>query len=125
MSVAENLRTGLLLTGMGMGLVFLTLILVMLCAMILNRMFKPKVQGDKPGQHPSSTFGRTRPEIVDAPAAPAENARREAVAIGVAIALERKARREQQDLPFETIIVATIDPGPGTWKSQGRILALQ
>ncbi len=63
----------------------------------------------------------------------------EAVAIATAIVQERRRARSAQD-PFararmvdeqdeqvegETVYVATIEPGPGTWRYQGRLHALQ
>ena len=124
MSVAENFRTGLLITGMGMGLVFLTLVLVMLCAMVLDKVFRPKAQDGPAGQQPLASVDGSPSDVMDAQATSAERARREAVAIGVAIALEQEARQDQ-DLPSEIVTVANLDRGPGIWKSQGRIRSLQ
>ena len=78
---------GLQVTGLGMGLVFLTLILIMLIIMALGRIFRPTVEEEV----------EAMPEALAPPApmlaiAPAETDADEAAAVALAVAVARAAR---------------------------------
>ncbi len=124
--VWENFRLGLSVTGLGMALVFLSLLIVMLAIQLLNRLFKPKTEEEKQANAvPGVPLART-----------AEAARRysgdEAAAIALAIALQRskaesplRSSLDDEEITGEIVIVTTFDPGPGIWSGYGRLKGVQ
>jgi Na+-transporting methylmalonyl-CoA/oxaloacetate decarboxylase gamma subunit len=81
------LDQALLLTGVGMGLVFLALALVMAVIAVLERIFRPAAKAG-----PGTTAALIPPMAVAAPAAAAAPAAGEAAAI--AVALDQRKRNE-------------------------------
>ena len=125
---------GLQVTGLGMGLVFLTLILIMLIIMALGRIFRPTVEEEV----------EAMPEALAPPApmlaiAPAETDADEAAAVALAIAVARASRAarpvrasaapyltpeiEYDGIAGEVISVIRVEPGPSPWSLRGRINA--
>jgi Na+-transporting methylmalonyl-CoA/oxaloacetate decarboxylase gamma subunit len=120
---------GLQVTAWGMGLVFGTLIIVAVVIWALDKGFRPKAGADKEEESPlvveTETAEPSGSSLVN-----------EAAAIVVALALEAKraakpraataaqpflAPVRDEDVLGEVVTVATFDPGPGMWKSHGRI----
>lgn len=112
---------GLQITGLGMGLVFLTLLIVMLAITLLNRFFE--------GQATEQEAGTPRPAVAAAPRAQEvrANTREEAAAIALVIALERSkaGTDDDRERDGEIVTVMAIDPGPGIWNGHGRLKAMQ
>jgi len=115
----ENFVLGLRLSGIGMGLVFLTLIVVMVLIMLLERAFRVK-----PAKGAGTALTTARPTE----AAVAEGAD-EAAAIVVAIVLEREREGQihfsEEEIVGEVVMVTSIDSGAGAWRSYGRLKAMQ
>ena len=118
-----DFAAGLQVTGLGMGLVFLTLILIMLIIKVLDRLFRA----------PAETEEDAAP-LVGSPAvvttAPVADASDEVAAIAVAIALARAmtARAPEPEFDYgnitgEIISVIRVEPGPSNWSRQGRLSA--
>jgi Na+-transporting methylmalonyl-CoA/oxaloacetate decarboxylase gamma subunit len=139
---------GLQVTALGMGLVFLTLVIVMLVIMALDRLFRPRAHAAEEAAVAPVT-GAARPiEAAPAPAgattASEVDALDEATAIGVAIAAavaDRSIARSaptrtrsanplfrmpdgEEDIPGEVVLVATVDGGSGVWARAGRFQAM-
>jgi len=118
----QNFQQGLVVTGVGMGLVFLTLLVVMALIWALDRVFKAQ---------PEKLAPAVAPVAVAAPAAPApvDEGADMAAAIAVVIALQGivgvQAEPEYEDIDGETVTVTSIDPGLGTWKAYGRAQAVK
>ena len=120
MSTFETFVLGLEVTGMGMVLVFLTLIIVMACIWGLDKLFPAKKETEAPDA-----------PIDDALAvAPQTDLSGEAAAIVTAILLERQRQTptlvdvdNDDDILGEVVTVVTMDPGQGTWKGYGRMQA--
>jgi len=118
-----NLQTGLLVTALGMALVFLALIIVMVVILVLDRVFRPGAEDEERERAPLAasaasplTAGATGGDPIG-----------EAAAIAVAIALQR--RRDagslyHDDIVVEVVTVTTIDPGHGIWRGYGRMRAM-
>lgn len=142
---------GLQVTALGMGLVFLTLIIVMLAIMALDRIFRPKAEATGATQVVAAApaLGAALPvtAAVSATGGPASaEALDEATAIAVAIAaavadragarpafVPRPARATnplfampdgEADIPGEVVLVATVDGGSGVWTRAGRLAAM-
>ena len=111
----ENLGIGLEVTGLGMGLVFLTLFICLLVIKGLDLMFKPK------------------PELAEAVAAPGPIAppaitADEAAAVAVALALQQrksqppapavKPKETGEEIVGGVMIVKPIEPAP--WSGPAR-----
>jgi Na+-transporting methylmalonyl-CoA/oxaloacetate decarboxylase gamma subunit len=167
-TVAENFAIGLNITILGMGLVFLALIIVAIVIWLLDRVFRPRGEASlasmataaptvkrppapAPVRRPPAARGVMDSAAVaeaDAAATAAAVAvvaakqallTDEAVAIAMAISQERqrakrargardpfaRARTTDEQIEGETVYVATIEPGPGTWRYQGRLRSLQ
>ncbi len=142
----NTLDQALLLTGVGMGLVFLALALVMAVIAVLERIFRPAAKAD------AGTTAELIPAMaVAAPAAAAAPAAGEAAAIAVALdqrkrnevaaiaaailmqrqkqsggksPFQRYADLEGVDIQGEVVTVTDIDAGAGTWKGYGRVNAI-
>jgi len=117
--VLENFRRGLEVTGLGMGLVFLTLVVIMLAIYLLNRILRDR----------SAEWAAP---LVDAAGATEEavpTSADEAAAIAVAIALQKQQEREggdyDEEVVGEVVMVASIEPGTGAWRGHGRLRAMQ
>lgn len=133
--VLPDFKLGLQVTIIGMALVFLALIIVMIVIRLLDRVFRPEeavatVARVQTNVGTVATVAVTPPASVARPAA--EDLGDEAVAIAVAITLEKAKRKIQapayeeyeQEAVGEVITVATFDPGPGVWSGQGRLNAM-
>ena len=117
--VLDNFALGLKVTGLGMGLVFLTLIVVMAAIYLLERMFRVK-----PGEAatlPVDAAGATEASLA--------TSADQAAAIAVAIALQNEQEEQGgaygQEIPAEVVMVASIEPGSGAWRGYGRLRAMQ
>lgn len=160
----QNFEQGLVITGLGMGLVFLTLVVVMYSIKALDWIFRVKPEaagaGDEDAAPTMLAAARVAEVGVETVAAPAEadDAASQAAAIAVAIALAQRASVPvmaataasgaapygavaygprpmpiwMKPLPAgadepqgEVVMLVDIDPGPGTWKAQGRQDGLQ
>jgi Na+-transporting methylmalonyl-CoA/oxaloacetate decarboxylase gamma subunit len=118
----ENFKLGLEVTGWGMGLVFLALVLVMLAIYALDRIFKPEVVSEETlATEPNKVAQASLPNLVA-----------EAAAIAVAITLEKRdtvstvtETEPTENLVGDTVTVALIDPGSPGWRSSGRLRAMK
>ena len=151
--IAETFQDGLLITGIGMGLVFLTLIIVMYVIKLLDWAFKPK-QETRAAEAVAAPV--VAPVAAAAPAADNNNVAL-AAAAGVALALQQARERSvavaatavaamsqvvyrspagspkpwdegidyEDNVDGEVVTVIDIESGPGTWKGAGRVQALQ
>lgn len=133
----SDVTLGLQVTGIGMALVFLTLIIVMLAIWLLSWAFRPKEQ------RPAPVAERV------APATPASNDDAMVAAVAAAIAAASAAtsvttrpptqqtpppwarqpsiayQYEGDEIVGEVIHIAQIDTDSGAWRSQARLNALQ
>jgi Na+-transporting methylmalonyl-CoA/oxaloacetate decarboxylase gamma subunit len=127
----NDVALGLQVTGIGMALVFLTLIIVMFAIWLLSWAFRPRsgetVQPAKPA--------RPRPRMEGPPSDSAAIA----AAIAVAIARGRQQRGgavrrpspsisyayDGDDIVGEVVYIAQIEDDSGAWKSQARLKAMQ
>ena len=123
MSVGETFNLGLLVTGMGMGLVFMTLLIVMALIWALDKVFRPKPELEEPEK--AAPVGATVPVAV----AEADLSD-EVAAIVTAIELERQKQASVSlsydydgEILGQVVTVVTVDPGQSTWKGYGRIQA--
>ena len=119
MTVIQNVRTALLITVMGMGLVFLTLIVVMFAIWLLDRVFRPS-----PDEAQSNAGASDGLAVADQARALAN----EAAAIAVAILTERRRSAPVLaigELAGDVVTVLRIDSGHGIWRSQGRLQAME
>jgi len=144
-----DLALGLQVTALGMGLVFLTLVIVMLVIMALDRLFRPKARAaDVTAPKPAAELASPVEVPASAPAGamPASegDGLDEAIAIGVAIAAAVADRSRaaivpahtrsanplfgmpdgEDDIPGEVVLVATVDGGSGVWARAGRLQAM-
>lgn len=125
---------GVQVTLWGMGLVFLTLILVAIIIWALDRIFRPKPNGG--GEEEEDEAAPAVEAAVAEPTVQAVSRSNEAAAIAVALALEmqRTARqpvakaaqpffvpKTDEEIVGEVVTVITADPGPAVWKSYGRL----
>ncbi|MGI6380817.1 MAG: OadG family protein [Anaerolineae bacterium] len=135
----NDVTLGLQVTGIGMGLVFLTLIIVMLAIWLLSWAFRPKAEQPAPAAK----------RAADAPPAGDDAAMAAAIATAIAAASAAKATaatvarpRTQAAAPWtrqpsiayddeadeivgEVVHIAQIDADNGAWQSQARLNALQ
>jgi len=121
---------GLQVTGIGMALVFLTLIIVMFAVWLLSWAFRP-TSGEAPAaakvQGPESTPANTTSDGA-------------AMAAAIAVAIARRQRRagttrapkpavswayESDEIIGEVVYVAQIDTDSGAWQSQSRLSAVK
>ena len=130
MTVMENFGLGLRVTGLGMLLVFFALFVVMAAIWLLDRAFRPRGERESSATAPAVT--PVASVLPSSPIVPKKDLAGVAAAIGVAIALQRapapvrtESPEHEQDLPSSVVTVATIDPGPGTWRGYGRVKAMQ
>ena len=132
----NDVTLGLQVTGIGMGLVFLTLIIVMIAIWLLSWAFRPKAE------QPAPVAKRA---AADAPASDdAAIAAAIATAIAAASAAGNAAIRPQtqaaapwtrqpsmaynyegDEIVGEVVSIAQIDTDSGAWKNQARLNALQ
>ena len=132
--MTQTFEQGLALTGMGMGLVFLTLIIVMVSIWLLDRAFKPKAEGTETAS--DAPMGVAATSVALPAASLASSLNDEAAAIAVAIALQQQQRRGtnarapyvstpyEEEIIGEVVTVAALDASPSVWKSYGRLKAL-
>ena len=117
----SDFLVGLQITGWGMGLVFLTLLMVMLAIALLNWFFKDKgaAQYEKSSQPAEAIASKAR--------ANGTTSSDEAAAVALAIVLARRrsggVAHDGRERKAETVNVLTIDPGPGVWSGYGRVKA--
>lgn len=139
----NDFGVGLQVTALGMGLVFLTLIVVMLAIMALDRLFRPKAAAEESSTAPALGAALPVTSAATAVAAQEADALDEATAIGVAVAAAIAARArasaaaipvptrsanplfatpdDASDIPGEVVLVATVDGGSGVWGRAGRL----
>ena len=116
--VLENFALGLKVTGLGMGLVFLTLVVVMVAIYLLDRIFRVK---------PADivALGVDDAGATDVSLATSAD---EAAAVALAITLKKAQEEEgvyEGEIPAEAVMVASIEPGSDAWRSHGRLRAMQ
>ena len=117
----QNMGTGFVITVVGMGLVFLTLIIVMLAIWLLDRIFRPSPEAEG-----SATTALGPPIVSEL----ARDWASEAAAIAVAILTERRRSEPvsvtmAEAVPTHVVTVMRIDPGHGTWRGYGRLKAME
>ncbi len=130
MNVTQTFQLGLALTGMGMGLVFLTLIIIMGCIWLLDHAFKPKVEDKEAAS--DAPMGAAVTSVSLPAASPASSLNDEAAAIAVAIALQQSTKAQapyvstpyEEEIIGEVVTIAALDASPSVWKSYGRLKAL-
>ncbi|MBC7316391.1 MAG: OadG family protein [Chloroflexi bacterium] len=123
---------GVQVTLWGMGLVFLTLILVAIIIWALDRIFRPTPTAEEEEDEDEAVATVEAPEAV----VPQVSLANEAAAIAVALALEMQRTAKQpaakapkpffvpkseEEIMGEVVSVITADPGPAVWKSYGRL----
>ncbi|MBC7254614.1 MAG: OadG family protein [Chloroflexi bacterium] len=123
---------GVQVTLWGMGLVFLTLILVAIIIWALDRIFRPKPTAEEEKDEDGAVATVEAPEAV----VPQVSLANEATAIAVVLALEMQRTVKQpaakaaqpffvpksdEEIVGEVVTVITADPGPAVWKSYGRL----
>lgn len=136
---------GLQVTGIGMLLVFVSLLIVAGLIWALNKLFparKPVVQIAQPAvAAPVTAVGAVAPQasLADEAAAIAVALVRHGVGQVTGVAGATREQRVFVPMPWErpaelwgedllqgeTTTVLSIDPGTGNWKSQGRLLSMQ
>ena len=104
-----DLRTGVYVTLVGMGLVFATLAVIMVVTMALNRIFRPSKGSVGPVTVPGST------------AMPEADETARVAAIAVALMLARAERDGSATLPPPGPRVLSIRRRPVGWKVAGRV----
>ena len=119
----QNFQTGLVITVVGMALVFLTLIIVMVAIWLLDRIFRPS---------PEVSMSTSAAAGPPAPSGGGPSWANEAAAIAVAIVSERRRSQSSParagltgDLSGDVVAVIRIDPGHGTWRGYGRLQAME
>ncbi|MGC9359458.1 MAG: OadG family protein [Anaerolineae bacterium] len=127
----NDVALGLQVTGIGMALVFLTLIIVMFAIWLLSWAFRPKS---------GAMVQPAKPEEPGLPAkGPASDGAAMAAAIAVAIARGKQQqastiRRPSPSISYtydgdevvgEVVYIAQIDADSGAWRSQARLKAMQ
>ena len=128
MTVIENFNQGLLITGLGMGLVFSTLLVVMALIFSLDRLFRPSEEEKRKGSAAITAVAEMAPDILGAGQELTADLANEAAAIAVALALQeahQASARDEEELPAKVIMVNDIAAGSGAWRGQGRLAAMQ
>jgi sodium pump decarboxylase gamma subunit len=133
MGTANAFEQGLQVTLWGMGLVFLTLIIVALVIWLLDKLFRPRPDSDAGGADGPETG---MPAQVGPALVKAADISDQVAAIAAAIAIERgkakPVRRPGPRQPFlavggeenvvgEVVTVAQVDAGSGMWKNAARL----
>ena len=142
----SDVGIALQVTGVGMVLVFLTLIICALVIIGLNRVFRPKLEEEEKGTAADALHVAATVERSIAVPQPAAHSSDEAAAVAIAIALARRAASQvrsagvslapatpwnraplsaEDDVKIiaEVVTVVSIDPGPAIWSNAGRIQA--
>jgi sodium pump decarboxylase gamma subunit len=147
--VGNNLVLGLQVTGIGMALVFLTLIILMFAIMLLDRVFRPKRETVKQrtAEVLAPSVAPLAPQVAPAPSLVADDSD-EIAAIGLAIAAamasagslvaRRMATAPAAVFPWdrprapgaaapvgEIVTVINIDGGSAVWRSEGRLKSVE
>jgi len=121
MNDAFNL--GLQVTGLGMGLVFLTLILVMLAIILLDRAFRPKEAREVAAPAPAI------PDAIDEVAAIAVALVHARASVGrtapSSTAPLKKDLEAYEEIIGEVVTVIRVDPGPSNFAREGRLRTLE
>jgi len=126
----NDVMLGLEVSGIGMALVFLTLIIVMFAVWLLSWAFRPKN---------GAVVRPTEPEKLElSPTESASDGAAMAAAIAVAIARGQQQAKiahlprpsisyayEEDEIVGEVVYIAQIDTDSGAWKSQARLNAVQ
>jgi len=115
--ILQDFNNGLIVTGWGMGLVFLTLFICMLVIKLLDRVFRPKPE-------PAAEVPAPSPAPVLVPVVTAD----EAAAVAVALALEQrklqpapepvKPKEPAEEIVGGVMLVKPIEPAP--WSGPSR-----
>lgn len=142
----SDVGIALQVTGVGMVLVFLTLIICALVIIGLNRVFRPKLEEEGMETAADALHVAATVEHSIAVPQPAAHSGDEAAAVAIAIALARRAASQvrsagvslalatpwnraplsaEDDVKIiaEVVTVVSIDPGPAIWSNAGRIQA--
>ena len=142
----SDVGIALQVTGVGMVLVFLTLIICALVIIGLNRVFRPKLEEEGMQTAADALHVAATVERSIAVPQPAAHSSDEAAAVAIAIALARRAASQvrsagvslalatpwnraplsaEDDVKIiaEVVTVVSIDPGPAIWSNAGRIQA--
>lgn len=124
--MGQDFQLGVQVSLLGMGLVFLTLIIGALIIRALGLVFRAKEEAEEP----TST-----PELASvAVQSPANKLAEQAAAIAVAIALAQHQAKplpratvsyDDEDIPGEIVNVVTIQASHGIWSGSGRLQAAQ
>lgn len=126
MTVTDAFNQGLLITGLGMGLIFLTLLVVMALIFSLDRLFRPSKEERREEVRKVTAVEGMAPDFRGAGQDLAVDLVDEAAAIAVAIALQEARQTDaQKDLPAEVIMVNDIAVDSGAWRGRGRFTAVQ
>ncbi len=127
MTVMENFNQGLLITAVGMGLIFLTLLLVMALIFALDRLFGPSEKEAREEVSSVTAVEEMAPDFRGADQKVTADLADEAAAIAVAIALQEAQRddRDEEELSAEVIMVNDIAVDSGAWRAQGRLTAIR
>jgi Na+-transporting methylmalonyl-CoA/oxaloacetate decarboxylase gamma subunit len=127
-TVIENFNQGLLITGVGMGLVFLTLLVVMALIFSLDRLFRPSEDRECQETAGMTAVEEMAPDLRSAGQEVTVDPVDQAAAVAVALALEEERRtgaRDVEALPADVIMVNDIAVGSGAWRGQGRLTAMR
>lgn len=126
----NDIVLGLQVTGIGMALVFLTLIIVMFAIWLLSWVFRPR-NAEAPAEAKAEGPGLTPADTTSDGAA---------MAAAIAVAIAHRQRRagttrapkpavsyayEGDEIVGEVVYIAQIDTDSGAWQSQGRLNAVQ
>ncbi len=127
MTVMENFNQGLLITGLGMGLVFLTLLVVMALIFSLDRLFRPCEEETQEEVSRVTAVEEMAPDLRGAGQEVTVDLADEAAAIAVALALQeaRKGAEDEKVLSAEVIMVNDIAVDSGAWRGQARLTAMR
>ncbi|MFO7917976.1 MAG: OadG family protein [Anaerolineae bacterium] len=123
----ENFNQGLLITGLGMGLVFLTLLVVMALIFSLDRLFRPSEEETQEEVSRVTAVEEMAPDLRGAGQEVTVDLADEAAAIAVALALQeaRKGAQDEKALSAEVIMVNDIAVDSGAWRGQARLTAMR
>ncbi|MFP3896591.1 MAG: OadG family protein [Anaerolineales bacterium] len=128
MTVIENFNQGLIITGLGMGLVFLTLIVIMALIFFLDRLFRPSEEETQEEASRVTALEEMAPDSRSAGQEIVLDLADEAAAIAVALALgeaQGKRPQEGEELDPDVIMVSDITVDSGAWRARGRLTAVR
>ncbi|MHB0857022.1 MAG: OadG-related small transporter subunit [Anaerolineae bacterium] len=117
---------GLQVTVLGMGMVFVTLVIVMVAIMLLDRLFPPAPEALVAEVPAAPVIGADADPLDARGTAPSLSAMAAAVAVSLALTKRASTRVPvyEGEVIGEIVTVPVIDPGPATWTGYGRIKAV-